>query len=217
MLLCVAGAILILVYNVSKGKFVDEGNQTIIQNINKTEITNIQPGQRNIYDLLTVVLIWVTVIIGLSVLTFLFLKYKPIGKLNVENTKEKCIIAALNNLKNLGYSIQLQKPKQSYRYYGGDDEKNPAWAFSFCLGNFNYVSDYLDSSQLICCCVDAKTLEVFNEQVGINFEDYKLELHDQRFGKLGVPNWPVKTETEPSLFGSVPKGSSLNVPIEEEE
>lgn len=189
-----------------------EHNDTIIieETNNYTTINN--PGKLGLWDFLLIGLI---VILG-----FVFLRYftKKLfellnkKKLATNKHKQLCITTSREELKKKGYKPAELDPKFDFPYYGGDSENNPVWAFGFIEESADFESPFITPYELITCCINTKTLEIFNPQQGRSWKDFLKELRNQRFGINIPPNFPGKTEKEPSfedLFNT--ENSSLNI------
>lgn len=199
------------------------GNQTntslitVEQTIQQTTID--KSGQTNAWDF--AILIGVTIIIAIVLILLGYWFFKIISKRKLLSNKRKiiCVARGIEELRKAGYEIAFEEAKQSTRFYGVDSDKNPTWTFVFFRSNVNPNADVSTVSKydLISCYVDAKTLEVWGETHGKDLVDIKKEIHNQRFGKNDAPNYPGKTEREPVMADLFGKGSTVNVPLGEEE
>lgn len=214
-------AIALFMYRGSKSFFGlnQTTNQTvIIQNQTNIEQTIIEPGKSNVWDAVRSLIIWG--IIGAIVISGFYFGYRLLSKRQAisEKNKEKCIRKAKKVLIADGYPISMEsEPKYSYRIFGIDEEKFPGWGFGFVKEGVDFTKPYISGHALITCIVDAKTLDVFNENQGRNWDDFIKELKEQRFGRHGVPNWPGKTEKEPSIFDWSKAQPSVTLTPEESE
>jgi len=216
--------VLVFAFNFSKGLGVGAGvggnasvNHTVVQNITNVHITNVEAGENNFWDASVWLGTFAFALAFLAFLAWLFYSYLMRRRPFTSKNKEACIKRALAELRRMGYEVDFESPKQSYRFFGVDEERNPGWVFVFVRSGVSPALpvESVPLHGLVSCCVDAKTLEVFNEGHGRDLECLKKELHDQRFGRLGVPNWAGKTEKEPTLADLFQSNSpSLNVAID---
>jgi len=177
--------------------------------------------ESNISDVIITLTISSAVLIFMFILASVLKVYIGQKKRRVKYSKEQCMKAASNYLNSLNkrdyrvYSLL----KHSYNYYGADEEKNPMWAFVFISKQWpNPHNSYIPPHFMVSCLIDASNLEVSNEQIGLTFDELKKELHDQRFGKLGVLNHPGKPDKEPSitdLFSDSKK--SINLAVDDDD
>lgn len=185
-----------------------------VQRDTTTQVTNVdKSGQANAWSFAT----WFGIAVLIAFLALLAYKFFKDKTILSDKSKANCEIKAYNELKERGYSIGFKKAKWSKPGYGGDEQKNPFWAFIFFSRavtpqeDINTVSKF----ELISCFVDAKTLKVWNESKGRDIAIITKEMHEQRFGKESIPDYPVKTEREPKDFQDLftDKKTSLNVPL----
>jgi len=223
-LILVIFIVILIVFNLAKpyiGLGVNQTNQSsvIIQQNITNIITNIdQTGQTTFWDTASIAI--VSLIVGAVIIAGIVFAYKIMSryKLRSDKKKKECEQKAIEHLRSKNYDVS-SGAKQSYPYYGVDSDQNPVWAFVFFTNivnpqsNVNTVSKY----DLVSCYVDAKTLEVWGESHGKDLNDIKKDLNEQRFGKQGVPNYPGKTEKQPTYADLFAKGSTVNVPLESDE
>jgi hypothetical protein len=182
------------------GKFSETKiNQTVVQNIE--EKTIVEADDTNIWDTLIIIgglsIFALVIIISLK----MYFNFKSSKNVLTRKNKELCAKKAYEELKKEGFDVGFEKPKWSYKYYGVDEEGNPAWVFIFVTSLTDPTKDLntIDCFNMISCFIDAKTFEVWNEAQGKDPNQIKLELNEQRFGKVAVPNFPGKTEHKPSI------------------
>ncbi len=181
---------------------LNETNSTLINVQQNQQITNIdQRGQTNFWDGF---IIFVVVAFSFGILFFVFkwlFKFLSGKKLLSNKRKDECELKGADNFLEKGFPLGLKKAKASYKYYGVDSESNLTWVFIFFRNTVPNDSDVhlVDKKDLFSCFVDGKTLEVWDESSGKDMKDIKKELNAQRFGKESVPNYPGKTEKQPSI------------------
>lgn len=218
------GAGLILLYNYNKKTGVFSGNKTevndsttIIYNEENIYVTEIKPGRYSFGDAVVIVGIVIGVLAFLSFLVWIWFKTE---KKNKEINYEKMVTETVKKLKESGHDIGFEKPKWEFPYFGVDDNKNPLMAFIFYNKDVepNSKIEEVPKFNLISCSVDVKNLQVFNTSTNRGVKEFLNELHDQRFGKLGVPNKPGKTEKEPTMFADMMNpNASINIPLGDQD
>jgi hypothetical protein len=102
----------------------------------------------------------------------------------------------------------LQKgdlPKQSSRWFGGNKKQNLTYSFLFYSraweGSFADSPNTVPTRFLICCCVDASNLDVFNEFEGLTKTDYDELIRKQGYGRYGLNPYPEPVQKESFFDG----------------
>lgn len=192
---------IIALFNLNDAFVPSEKNSTIIIQ-NQTTInqntTVIEPDDTNFFDFMIIAIL--SLVIG-SILYLIINNIIKAKKTFTTSNKQKCIMEAVKSLRLQGYEIGVEQPKQSYRSYGTDNEKNPSWFFNFVSDAswFKHPINEIPIHILISCEIDAVTYDTFNESQGRDLKDIKNELWERRFGKSSVPAYPGKTEKVPSF------------------
>jgi hypothetical protein len=200
------------------------GNSTnIYQNGSVVNVNNvIEPPQKSLAYNVRWTLISLAIIFGIVLIIWFYFKYRPAAS---SHSKEKCMKKAIEELnKQYKYVEPIDEKRHplyfSTPYYGVYDEKNPGWAFIFYKKGIDNTVHFIHKAMLISCCVNAKSLEIFNEAYNRDENDLCKLLVNQGFG-IGWPlNWPgvpQRKATFVDLLGQSKSDVNVNVTPEQLE